>query len=100
PISLSAPRPVFLPLTRRPPRSTLFPYTTLFRSTVHRSDRRVPITAPPYGAVIARTRERAGSTRPGRRRTAAARPAGPAPSPDRRARCAGRAADRRAARPR
>src|SRR3712207_7876591 len=25
-------------MIRRPPRSTLFPYTTLFRSTVHRSE--------------------------------------------------------------
>src|SRR5438309_6244524 len=29
-------------MTRRPPRSTLFPYTTLFRSHEHRLERRVP----------------------------------------------------------
>src|SRR5256885_5822383 len=27
-------------MIRRPPRSTLFPYTTLFRSRAHRADRR------------------------------------------------------------
>src|SRR5687768_18235725 len=27
-------------MIRRPPRSTLFPYTTLFRSSVHRADER------------------------------------------------------------
>src|SRR3989442_15881424 len=27
-------------MIRRPPRSTLFPYTTLFRSAVHRNERR------------------------------------------------------------
>src|SRR5436309_9764753 len=33
--------PFFFLLIRRPPRSTLFPYTTLFRSTAqHRTDRR------------------------------------------------------------
>src|SRR5690606_41479392 len=31
-ISLSSPASVFLLMTLRPPRSTLFPYTTLFRS--------------------------------------------------------------------
>src|SRR5437870_8624465 len=33
---------VFFLLTRRPPRSTLFPYTTLFRSTTVRGRRRAP----------------------------------------------------------
>src|SRR5205823_13104007 len=32
----SAPSSMFLSLRRRPPRSTLFPYTTLFRSIVRR----------------------------------------------------------------
>src|SRR2546430_9584667 len=31
-------------MIRRPPRSTLFPYTTLFRSTVVSADNRQPIT--------------------------------------------------------
>src|ERR1043165_783638 len=45
-------------MIRRPPRSTLFPYTTLFRSTtVH-----VPVTVPPAGmseidAGVARSEE-------------------------------------------
>src|SRR5690625_7908110 len=30
--------PSFLPIIRPPPRSTLFPYTTLFRSDPHRGD--------------------------------------------------------------
>src|SRR5690606_41304595 len=34
----------FFLLIRRPPRSTLFPYTTLFRSTAHRLDRRAART--------------------------------------------------------
>src|SRR2546430_3850947 len=40
-------------MIRRPPRSTLFPYTTLFRSTVRRRDRqgwlRSRRSAPPAG---------------------------------------------------
>src|SRR5438477_5824018 len=38
PLHCSAPSPFFFLLIRRPPRSTLFPYTTLFRS-VHSADR-------------------------------------------------------------
>src|SRR5687767_15251276 len=37
-------------MLRRPPRSTLFPYTTLFRSTGHferQPERRVPVGRPP-----------------------------------------------------
>src|SRR2546426_10574102 len=30
---------IFFLMIRRPPRSTLFPYTTLFRSLLHRHDR-------------------------------------------------------------
>src|SRR5256885_12313991 len=30
-------------MIRRPPRSTLFPYTTLFRSPAHRKARRLPL---------------------------------------------------------
>src|SRR2546426_8369764 len=33
-------------MIRRPPRSTLFPYTTLFRSPADLLDRRVEITCP------------------------------------------------------
>src|SRR5258708_12726994 len=34
-------------MIRRPPRSTLFPYTTLFRSPSRRS-RRIPVSRRPY----------------------------------------------------
>src|SRR5256885_12068441 len=39
----------FFLMIRRPPRSTLFPYTTLFRSVVHpgRSDVRLGASVPP-----------------------------------------------------
>src|ERR1039457_2935634 len=40
-------------MIRRPPRSTLFPYTTLFRSTIRRipkHDRRLPPGDPPHAA--------------------------------------------------
>src|SRR6267143_7218264 len=36
----------FFLMIRRPPRSTLFPYTTLFRSTPSRSDTREPRAYP------------------------------------------------------
>src|SRR5699024_12676989 len=53
-----APRcvPVWFPLTRRPPTSTLFPYTTLFRSRI------------PWGLGCARARRlrRSGPARRGR----------------------------------
>src|SRR2546425_9138542 len=35
-------------MIRRPPRSTLFPYTTLFRSTVHDSPPPRPAAAPAF----------------------------------------------------
>src|SRR2546428_8544194 len=35
-------------MIRRPPRSTLFPYTTLFRSQFRRVDRRTPVTERRY----------------------------------------------------
>src|SRR5438034_10719324 len=41
---------VFLSLTPRPPRSTLFPYTTLFRSnTLLRSSSTAVVISPPLG---------------------------------------------------
>src|SRR5207302_10950281 len=43
--------PSFLSLTRRPPRSTLFPYTTLFRS---RTTTTVGCAAPARRRVVAR----------------------------------------------
>src|SRR3712207_7197307 len=46
---------VFFLMIRRPPRSTLFPYTTLFRSQRHR--RR---DAPPHG-LVRRRRDRQGA---------------------------------------
>src|SRR5260370_38645805 len=33
-------------MIRRPPRSTLFPYTTLFRSLLHDGNRRIGIVSP------------------------------------------------------
>src|SRR5690348_17631778 len=48
----------FFLMIRRPPRSTLFPYTTLFRSAEGRADRRAP-RSPAH---------RAGHFRPQRRR--------------------------------
>src|SRR2546422_2450846 len=39
-------------MIRRPPRSTLFPYTTLFRSGVHQRARRRMIGAQPVGDVV------------------------------------------------
>src|SRR2546422_1928491 len=44
-------------MIRRPPRSTLFPYTTLFRSLASRASERVPRgrgRAPESGVIIAR----------------------------------------------
>src|SRR3712207_8507459 len=52
-------------MIRRPPRSTLFPYTTLFRS---RRGRRVPLRPPPGG-------DDGGGARRGGRRRPADRPA-------------------------
>src|SRR5205809_3197839 len=37
---------VLLSMTRPPPRSTLFPYTTLFRSRLHRPGRGSPAASP------------------------------------------------------
>src|SRR3712207_8960568 len=53
-------------MIRRPPRSTLFPYTTLFRSSVRRRRRRV--------AALPQVRLRA---RDGRGRAGACLPSGP-----------------------
>src|SRR3712207_7210702 len=39
----------FFLMIRRPPRSTLFPYTTLFRSQLHFKDNRIPVD---FGIVI------------------------------------------------
>src|SRR5207302_10517057 len=44
----------FFLLLRRPPRSTLFPYTTLFRSMVGRALRSVPSGVPWHRVVNAR----------------------------------------------
>src|SRR5260370_41283478 len=41
-------------MIRRPPRSTLFPYTTLFRSVYTRSIRSIPYLRPKVDAVLAR----------------------------------------------
>src|SRR3989442_2401868 len=51
-------------MIRRPPRSTLFPYTTLFRSNTIRFPMRRRVTSAPFITIIAsRTLRRAG--RPG-----------------------------------
>src|SRR5687768_17688385 len=39
-------------MIRRPPRSTLFPYTTLFRSTLWNSDQGSHFTSPQYTQVL------------------------------------------------
>src|SRR5215204_6951333 len=41
----------FFLMIRRPPRSTLFPYTTLFRSIHHPLRAREPLPAPTYGWI-------------------------------------------------
>src|SRR3989454_9304409 len=38
-------------MIRRPPRSTLFPYTTLFRSTDQALDLKRPASLPPFGGL-------------------------------------------------
>src|SRR5687767_15872231 len=42
-------------MIRRPPRSTLFPYTTLFRSDPHGADETPDMTGVRYGKVIVMT---------------------------------------------
>src|SRR5207245_9966213 len=53
----------FFLMTRRPPRSTLFPYTTLFRSP-HTSRRTCSVSAPRQGAAP-RTRQSLSDMRQG-----------------------------------
>src|SRR3712207_9169652 len=53
---ISSPIYFFFLMIRRPPRSTLFPYTTLFRSE-HEGDQRIEEVAP--GEDLAVDRERA-----------------------------------------
>src|SRR5256885_11138773 len=43
-------------MIRRPPRSTLFPYTTLFRSNVPRTKNEEPINVPLNDAAVAALR--------------------------------------------
>src|SRR5947199_5139981 len=45
----------FFLMIRRPPRSTLFPYTTLFRSRCRRKASRCPRPEPAYDALRRRT---------------------------------------------
>src|SRR3712207_8446476 len=61
-------------MIRRPPRSTLFPYTTLFRSALRRERRRTRRMAAratrrgvpdQRGGTLARSRNRAADTHPG-----------------------------------
>src|SRR5258707_15316832 len=44
-------RSFFFLMIRRPPRSTLFPYTTLFRSRKIRMPELLPLVLPSYGVV-------------------------------------------------
>src|SRR3712207_7272443 len=62
-------------MIRRPPRSTLFPYTTLFRSRAGRHGRLQPRVQLAVDAAAARRAER-----PGRLGGAGARPGGSAPA--------------------
>src|SRR5690348_18096704 len=59
-------------MIRPPPRSTLFPYTTLFRSGEGRRDRPGRFPSPPIGrgdpALLALRREEGRLLAPGRRR--------------------------------
>src|SRR2546425_5329543 len=60
-------------MIRRPPRSTLFPYTTLFRSPAHVAGFLLSARAPPRrsrhrGVLRRRRRLRAGARRPPARR--------------------------------
>src|SRR5438309_11142810 len=48
----------FFLMIRRPPRSTLFPYTTLFRSLVHRLARLLHASFRPSGAGASERRDR------------------------------------------
>src|SRR5687767_15550567 len=41
-------------MIRRPPRSTLFPYTTLFRSGVDNEDRLAGVLGEPHAAAVQR----------------------------------------------
>src|SRR2546422_5790713 len=52
-------------MIRRPPRSTLFPYTTLFRSSVGSATRLPARPAPPMDGAGGRHREDAGPVRAG-----------------------------------
>src|SRR3712207_7958161 len=57
-------------MIRRPPRSTLFPYTTLFRSAAAEEGRRGPGSG---GASVAGSRPHRGGRNPGDRRGRTAR---------------------------
>src|SRR2546430_13685313 len=67
-------------MIRRPPRSTLFPYTTLFRSVVvgvneYADDQAIPsVPAPDYSALAAAQRRRVAQLR-GERETGAGKSA-------------------------
>src|SRR5689334_23513939 len=52
-------------MIRRPPRSTLFPYTTLFRAPAHRSSARAGEGTPDAAGGAARSRAPAAAPSPG-----------------------------------
>src|ERR1039458_10574924 len=62
---MSAARPscfFFFLMIRRPPRSTLFPYTTLFRSSDHSGDHLLPRRKPGCDGVLDRKSTRLNSS--------------------------------------
>src|SRR6266853_3217348 len=73
----------FFLMIRRPPRSTLFPYTTLFRSPAPRVPGTSPATGPRAALAPARSRSRRAAVRAASlpaSRTPAPAPSGPAPA--------------------
>src|SRR2546430_12822743 len=88
PLSIAFLLAFFFLMIRRPPRSTLFPYTTLFRSRHPRrpagldpADRRRLAAAPPDGARVGAAPPDGGDgRRPRRRDQAPARDPRPAPA--------------------
>src|SRR2546429_1629516 len=62
-------------MIRRPPRSTLFPYTTLFRSQRQSRPSRPPLTSSRNGQLRSHLRGPAHEARRGTRRNLATRPA-------------------------
>src|SRR2546425_489943 len=60
---------LFFLMIRRPPRSTLFPYTTLFRSTRNAESHRLSLTRSQHGSHSLHTSNTTLSNRQGRRKS-------------------------------